>query len=70
MTTPCKAAVVQMCATADVYKNLRVTGKLVTQAAEAGASALFAPEAFTFIGPGRERAKMLEALPDGGPGNP
>ena len=67
MTNPCKAAVVQMCATADVYKNLRVTGKLVAQAAEAGAGAVFAPEAFTFIGPGRERAKMLEPLPEGGP---
>ena len=60
-------AVVQMCATADVRKNLRVTGKLVAWAADAGAAAVFAPEAFTFIGPGRERAEMLEPLPDGGP---
>ncbi|MDE0063898.1 MAG: carbon-nitrogen hydrolase family protein [Gammaproteobacteria bacterium] len=65
--TPSKAAVVQMCATADVHKNLRVTGDLVARAAQAGAGAVFAPEAFTFIGPGRERAKMLEPLPGGGP---
>lgn len=64
---PRKAAVVQMCATADVHRNLGITGELVAQAAAAGADAIFAPEAFTFIGPGRERAKMLEPLPEGGP---
>ena len=66
VSTPTKAAVVQMCATADVRRNLSVTSKLVEKAVDAGAGTVFAPEAFTFIGPGRERAKMLEPLPDGG----
>ena len=67
MSFACKVAVVQMCATAAVDGNLRVAEALVADAAQAGASAVFAPEAFTFIGPGRQRAAMLEPLPGGGP---
>lgn len=67
MPIACKAAVVQMCATADVERNLGVTEELVTQAAKADARVVFAPEAFTFIGPGKQRADMLEPLPEGGP---
>ena len=62
-----QVAVVQMCATADVDQNLRTTEGLVRQAAAQGAQSIFAPEAFTFIGPGKVRAEMLEPLPDGGP---
>ncbi len=65
--TPCQVAVVQMCATADVEENLRATEALVAAAARDGAAAVFAPEAFTFIGSGRVRAGMLEPLPEGGP---
>ena len=67
MTAKTQVAVVQMCATADVEDNLRRTGELVVQAAAAGAEAVFAPETFTFIGPGRLRSEMLEPLPKGGP---
>ena len=65
--TRCRAAVVQMRATADVEENLQATEALVAAAAAEGAQAVFAPEAFTFIGPGRVRAGMLEPLPEGGP---
>ena len=67
MTTKTQVAIVQMCATADVEKNLRCTEALVAQAAAEGAEAVFAPETFTFIGPGRRRSEMLEPLPEGGP---
>ena len=67
MTATTQVAVVQMCATADVENNLRSTESLVAEAAAAGAEAVFAPETFTFIGPSRLRAGMLEPLPEGGP---
>ena len=67
MTATTQVAVIQMCATADVENNLRSTESLVAEAAAAGAEAVFAPETFTFIGPGRARAGMLEPLPAGGP---
>lgn len=67
MTAKTQVAVVQMCATADVENNLRCTEALVAEAAEAGAEVVFAPETFTFIGPGRLRSQLLEPLPDGGP---
>lgn len=67
MTATTQVAVVQMCATADVERNLRATEALVADAAAAGAEAVFAPETFTFIGPGRLRAEILEPLPEGGP---
>ncbi|MYE12202.1 MAG: carbon-nitrogen hydrolase family protein, partial [Gammaproteobacteria bacterium] len=65
--TPGRAAVVQMRATADVEENLRATEVQVAAAAADGAQAVFAPEAFTFIGPGRVRAGMLAPRPEGGP---
>ena len=67
MNAKTQVAVVQMCATADVENNLRCTEALVAEAAAGGAEAVFAPETFTFIGPGRLRAEMLEPLPEGGP---
>ncbi len=67
MNAKTQVAVVQMCATADVENNLRCTEALVAEAVAAGAEAVFAPETFTFIGPGRLRSQMLEPLPEGGP---
>ena len=64
---PCKVAVTQMCATADVDANLRAMAALVKEAASKGAEAVFAPETFTFIGPARLRSRALEPLPAGGP---
>ena len=69
-------AIVQMCATADVGKNLDATLALVQEAAAAGATMVFVPEAFAFIGRERDRAAWLEPLPDpaagqgGGPRGP
>ena len=65
--TPCVAAVTQLCATADVEANLQAMERLVGEAVECGAQVVFAPETFTFIGPGKLRAAMLEPLPAGGP---
>ena len=59
--------IVQMCATNDVERNVDTTLSLVGQAAEAGARAVFVPEAFAFIGSARERRQWLEPLPAGGP---
>ncbi len=64
---PCTVAVTQLCATQDVEANLAAMERLVAEAVERGAEVVFAPETFTFIGPGRLRAAMLEPLPEGGP---
>lgn len=66
-SAPCVVAVTQLCATADVEANLRTMERLVGEAVERGAQVVFAPETFTFIGPGKLRAAMLEPLPAGGP---
>jgi len=62
-----QVAVLQMCATADVDTNLSTTESLIRKAAHSGATAVFAPEAFTFIGPNALRSELLEPLPNGGP---
>lgn len=64
---PCVVAVTQLCATQDVEANLQAMERLVADAVERGAQVVFAPETFTFIGPGKLRAAMLEPLPEGGP---
>ena len=60
-------AIVQMCATSEVQRNVDTTLSLATSAAAAGAKAVFVPEAFAYIGSERERRNMLEPLPAGGP---
>lgn len=68
MTTSAKTIVgiVQMCAGADVERNVRETLALAAQAAEAGAQVVLLPEAFAFIGSERERNKHLENVPPEG----
>ena len=56
-------AIVQMCATSAVEKNLDATLALVVDASRAGAEVVLVPEAFAFIGRERDRAAWLEALP-------
>ncbi len=58
--------IIQMCATADVERNLDTTCRLVEATAEAGASVVLVPEAFAFIGRERERNAWLEAIPEAG----
>ncbi len=62
-----RVAAIQMCATDDVARNLSTVDKLVRQAAKEGASAVFLPEAFAYIGPGRGKLAMAEHVPGDGP---
>ena len=60
-------AVVQLCATNDVDRNLDQAEALCRTAAEQGADAIFLPEAFAFLGSPAEKQALLEPLPEGGP---
>lgn len=66
MTNP-RAGIIQMCSTPDVQSNLETASRLARAAAEQGADIVLFPEAFAFIGPRREKAAVLEPLPQGGP---
>ena len=57
--------IVQMCAGADVERNVRETLALTAQAAAAGAQVVLLPEAFAFIGSERTRNEHLENVPEG-----
>ena len=61
--------IVQMCATADVEKNLETTLALVVQAAAAGAQVVLVPESFAFIGAERARNTHLENVHEGADGS-
>ena len=67
MSEKTTVGIVQMCANADVRRNLDSTLALVRDAASAGARVVLVPEAFAFIGRERDRAAHLEKLPGGGP---
>ena len=69
MTTPraMRVGVVQHCATPDVDANLARIEALSQRARDAGAEAVFLPEAFAYLGPDRDRQAILEPLPEGGP---
>lgn len=62
-----RTAVVQMCSTADVERNLASVAALVAKAVDRGAECVLLPEAFAFIGPDEKRRAILEPLPAGGP---
>ena len=62
-----QVAVLQLCATPDVAGNLATVATLAREARSAGAEVITLPEAFAFIGPDREKQKILEPLPGGGP---
>ncbi|MEZ5558890.1 MAG: carbon-nitrogen hydrolase family protein [Pseudomonadales bacterium] len=59
-----RAAVIQHCATPDVDANLDTVERLVAEAARAGAGVVLLAEAFAFLGPERDKAAVLEPLPD------
>ena len=59
--------IIQLCATNDIPKNLRVTKELSRRAALEGAEVVFLPEAFCYIGSERERLANLESLKEEGP---
>lgn len=64
---PNRVAVVQMRSTPDVGENLAAAERLVTAGAERGAAVVMLPEAFGFIGPEKDKRRILEPLPAGGP---
>ena len=66
-TSPTSVAALQLCATEDVAQNLKTALELGRNAANAGAQALFFPEAFAYIGREAGKREMLEPLPQGGP---
>lgn len=67
MAAKTRVGIVQLCATADVPKNLATTEELSGRAASAGAEVICLPEAFAYIGSDRARMPMLEDLQQGGP---
>ena len=67
MARKTKVGIVQLCATADVKKNLAVTTRLSKDAISKGAEVVFLPEAFAYIGSDRARTPHLEDLSEGGP---
>ena len=67
MAAKTRIGIVQLCANADVPKNLATTEDLSRRAVEAGAEVVFLPEAFAYIGSDRARLPMLEDLDVGGP---
>lgn len=67
-STALKVALVQCCATADVAANLTRLQSLVAEAAATGATLVALPEAFAFIGPERDKQRILEPLEATAPG--
>lgn len=64
---PNRIALLQTCATDDVAANLAQVQRLAVQASAGGASTLFLPEAFAFIGSAAHKLRITEPLPAGGP---
>jgi len=56
------AACVQLNGSSDVERNLRVTERLVRQAAASGATLVATPEATTYLGPHDRKARLAEPL--------
>jgi len=52
-----------------VAANLDAASRLTKAAADAGAEVVFLPEAFAFLGPEREKQRILEPLPLSGAGS-
>jgi deaminated glutathione amidase len=66
MNTRVRAAVIQMCSGPDPRTNLAAAGRLLEEAAEAGAVLAVLPENFSFLGRGElDRAAVAERPGDG-----
>jgi deaminated glutathione amidase len=61
--TVTRVAAVQLCATPDLERNLTQAERLVRQARDQEARVVFLPEAFAFLGPEPDKARLLETLP-------
>jgi deaminated glutathione amidase len=62
-----RAGVVQMRSTPDVAANLDRAQALAAQARDLGAELVLLPEGFAFLGPEKDKQRILEPLPEGGP---
>jgi len=62
-----KVGVVQMTSGADVEENLATTARLVSMAADDGATLVLLPECFAYLGPEDGKLEIAETLPAGGP---
>ncbi len=58
-----KIAAIQLRATDNLEKNLENMERLTLEAVAKGAESIFLPEAFAYLGPEKEKRKLLEALP-------
>jgi deaminated glutathione amidase len=58
-----RVAAVQMHAGTDVEANLEIATRLVTRAAEAGATYVQLPESATFLGPATRKREVAETIP-------
>ncbi len=70
MPSKSRVGIVQLCATADVPRNLETTQELSRRAVAEGAEVVCLPEAFAYIGSDRARLPLLEDLETGGRTHP
>ena len=62
MTSPTRIALIQLCSTPDVQRNLETASSLISDAVARGAGVVLLPEAFAFIGPDREKRLIVEPV--------
>src|SRR4051794_19548130 len=67
MSARTKVAVLQLCSTPDLERNLAATERLTREAAADGAKLIVAPECFALLGPEDAKLAIAEPLPEGGP---
>jgi predicted amidohydrolase len=69
MTSPTRVALVQLCATTDVNRNLATSERLIREAAGGGAAVVLLPEAYAYIGAHAGKLEILEPVCDRQPGS-
>ena len=68
MSNLTRVALLQLCATTDVSRNISTSERLLREAAERGAAVAFLPEAYAYIGPHSGKLPILEPVCSRGPG--
>lgn len=69
MSNPTRVALLQLCATTDVNRNLSTSEGLIREAADRGAAVVLLPEAYAYIGPHAGKLDILEPVRDRQPGS-